>query len=250
MKSIFKLSVLFMASCLATNAQAKMVEYVEDPYAQQAPQEIVALAQEAAEKMDFQKSYEIVVPKKAGLQINPWNQFVSSGTNPQTKNCFILVNPAWFSTLPANQQLFLLERCFMQAEMGLNPLSLKIIPWLFILFSYLLAIGLFWLLGKNARFSEQTPSVRAVRGLISFGVVMLCYLQFINPLQTKVVNYYSRKHETAIHEAVIQKTGDRQGAIQALEAYDAAIRKSLENGELLFAPFEKLFSGYAAELKK
>lgn len=110
--------LLFAVTSMSCQVSAKTIEFIEDVYAIQAPQEIVALAEKAAALVGFEKPYEVAVPQKAGVQINPWNKFAAYGINPKTNNPFIIINPQWFSKIPENQQLFWLSRCFITLEQG------------------------------------------------------------------------------------------------------------------------------------
>lgn len=240
----FMNSLALTCALMGAVASATMVEYVEDAYAVQAPKEIVDLVDQAAKIVDFDKPYEVAVPKKAGLQINPWNRFISSVSNPVTNNWLIIVNPEWVSTLPHDQQIFLLGRCFMMGKMGMVPPITKYIPWLFIIASWVLVYILYRLFGRT-RLNEQN---QAVRVLLAFGVMFVLNVAIINKLQIKLLDHLYRKHDKVMNLAVVEKTGNREAAIQALQAYDAAIKKSIKEGEASLVPFENIFERLAQSL--
>jgi len=237
---------LVVCSLFAHNTYSKMVEFTEDAYSMQAPQEIVDIAEKAAEFFECKDAYEVVVPKKAGILINPWNKFIGTGINPQTKNHFIVINPEWFLSIPEKQQLFLLGRNFLAIKHGTTPLSMKIIPFLFILFTGCFVLFIVWILGKT-RLAEYKPWVK---GLIAFCIMTTCNIAFMNGLQSKFLLHVAKNHDKAINEMIIQKTGDKDSAIKALEFFDSSIKSELNNGESFWAPYAMLFENYAHELKK
>lgn len=240
---IMQVIVLVMFS---TSMQAKIVELAEDAYAQQAPENVVAIAEKAAALVDFNTPYEIAVAKKAGVEVNPSNKFIAYNINPVTKNPLILVNPEWFFKIPEDQQLFLLGRSFLILHQGTTPFTIKIIPYLFILLSIFLILFLFWALGKTA-LKQQKPLLRA---LIAYGIITVCNLTFFNTLQVKTIQYFARRYDTQIHELVLKKTKDRDAAIKALEYFDSSIKNEIKNGETFWAPYENIFESYAQNLKK
>jgi hypothetical protein len=222
----------------------KQVEYTEDVYSVQAPQELVSLAQKAADLMEFKGSYEVISPKKPALQINPWNKFVGYGINPQTKNSFIVINPQWFSNIPEDQKLFLLSRNFLTLKLGTIPVSMKIAPFIFSFIGILLMFVLFWLLGRTKLVSQKL-----IRALIAFATVATLNLIFINPLAIKLNRYLGARYDMQINEMAVQKTQNKDAAIKALEYFDGSIKKELAGGETFWEPNVKLFENYANELK-
>ena len=87
----FKVVTVLFSFIFINGVCAKTVEYVEDAYTMQASKEIVKIVEKAALLVDFNDEYQVVSPKKAGIQINPWNKFLGQAINPQTKNPFIMV---------------------------------------------------------------------------------------------------------------------------------------------------------------
>ena len=239
---IFSLSVLFIT---CGNTQAKTVEFIENVYAEPAPQNIVDLTKEAADLFEFKKDYEVAVPKKAGLQVNPWNRFLAYSINPQTQNPYIIINPEWLPKMPKEEQLFLLGRAFVTLERGMIPLSLKVIPFVYGFFSISLMILIYFALGKT-RLAQQKKWVRA---LIAYGIITICNLTFINTAYTKFTQYLGKRYDAQIIQAVIEKTHNKEVALKALEHFDASIKKELAEGETYWKPYEHLFENYANELK-
>jgi len=135
MKYIRLLPVMLFASTITIHAG--MVPFTEDPYTMQASGNIVALAQRSAAIMNFEGTYEVVEPKKAGIEINPWNKFIGHGVNPQTQNNFIVVNAEWFKGIPEDQQLFLLCRSFAYFKEGSSSSLMRMLPYIFIFFGWI-----------------------------------------------------------------------------------------------------------------
>lgn len=240
---IVSLGVLFIVN---GNAHAKTIEFIENIYAEQAPQNTIDVAQEAAHLFEFKKDYEVAVPKKAGLQVNPWNRFLAYGINPQTQNPFIIINPEWLSKMPKDEQQFLLGRAFVTLERGMTPLSLKVSPFLYGFFSICLMILIYFALGRT-RLAQQKKWVRA---LLAYAIITICNLTFMNNVYLKFTQYLGKRYDTQIIESMIEKTHDKEAAIKALEHFDASIKKELAEGETFWKPYENLFEGYAKELKK
>jgi hypothetical protein len=226
-------------------AMAKAVEYAEDAYLLQSPQAIVAAAEKSAALMDYKDAYEIVVPKKPGIQINPWNKFIACGINPQTKHPIIILNPQWFNAIPEDQQTFLLCRNFATLQIGAQPFSIKVLRYFFVVNSILLAILIFWLLGKT-RLADQKKWLRA---LVAIGITILIELTITDKIAQKLTHHFVIQHETSIIEKVIERTHNRKAALEALKHFDASIKKELADGELFWKPFEHTFENYVKILQ-
>jgi len=102
----YHVMVAILLAVFVHNAHAKVIEALEDYTVSKAPQEIVDITERVANKMGFTDGYEVVIPTKAAIQLNPWNKFVVYTINPITKNPLILINPEWFSGIPSEQQDF------------------------------------------------------------------------------------------------------------------------------------------------
>ncbi len=242
-----KLIVMCGTFCLTvlSSVQAKMVEHPENAYSVQASQDLVALAQKAATIVDFDTYYEIGMPTKAGIAINPLSNFVVYGINPLTKNPFIIANPEWLAKMPEEQQLFFFARNFLTFKEG-KPLLMKVVPYLYILFSILLSIFLFFALGKTPLKNQRIW----VRVLLVIALMMASELLITDRLEAAMLRYLGKRFDINILELVVQKTKDRDAAVKALEFYDSSIQDEAHNDEKFWAPYKNLFAEYAQELKK
>jgi len=230
---------------ISTHIHADVIPYKEDPYSQQAPEEIVTLAKQAADLMDFKDGFEVVIPKKAGIELNPWNKFVSYGKNPGTQNPFILINPEWFSKIPHDQQIFLLARCFTVFQGSASTrINLQIVQILYIIFSLLLMLLMYWLLGKSIAFRPK----KWVRIIGAIGIVILGELFIFDKIHLYITKYLSSHFDIQVIEKVIEKTGNRDAAIKALQHFDISIKETIQNGESSFVPYKDLFEKYVHEI--
>ena len=185
---------------MTNSVHANKVEFTEDGYLMQAPDTIVSTAERAAQLVDFNDNYEVAIPKKAGIQVNPWNKFVAYGTNPQTKNPIIIVNADWFLNIPQAQQDFLFARYFMAFKQGLTPLSMKILPYFFMLISFCLALAVFWLL-------EKTPlaNIRWQRVLGTLVIATAFNLLITNNVQIKLTHYLGGSFDMQMNKMALEK---------------------------------------------
>lgn len=236
---VLLVNLFFIANC-----PAKTVEFIESLYAMQAPDDLVAVAEKAAALVDFDKTVEVAVPKKPGIQINPWNKFVYAAANPQTNNVYILINPQWFATLSHDQQLFLAARALLRIKD--EALSVKILHYFYIFLSMALVLVFFLLLRKTriATYGQWLPA------LVAFLMVAGLEKGVLDACEVKATVYFSRKNDMKIHEMIIEKTQNRQAGIEAFEAFDKAINDELGKGETYCKPFANWFADYANELKK
>lgn len=200
-------------------AFSQPVPYTEDAYTYQAAPELVKLVEQAALLIDFQAPYEVVSPKKAGIEINPNNKFISPGTNSITKNSFLMINPDWLLKLSPEQQQFMIARNLMRLKVGILPTSTKVIPYLFILLTILLTFLLSILLRKTILIGKP----RWFSALITISIIVSCNLLFINNLQFKLISYFIKQHEVSTIKLTIEKTGNRAAAIEALEKLNSDI---------------------------
>jgi len=81
-------------------------------------------------------------------------------------------------------------------------------------------------------------------------VVIAAEKLFLDRLDAKIQRYFIDNHGYAINEMAVQKLGDRNAALKALERFDMAIKAELKNGAREFALHEKTFEKYIQELKK
>lgn len=241
--NLFK-SVLMLAAMSTFAVHAKNVEYIEDAYTMPASPEIIEIVDKAAQLVEFNENYEVIVPKKSGMQINPWNKFISIAINPQTKNAFIMLNPAWLFAIPQEQQTFLLARSFMMQKLGIIPLSMKIIPYFFLIFNIFFIFLLVWLLGKT----QLKSYAKWVRILLALCIVGL-NTTITDAIQRRVLTYFVRQHDIEIIEKTLQITKNRDAAYQAFKYLDASIKNELQQGTNFFKPYEKLFESHVVYLK-
>jgi hypothetical protein len=241
---IHLLPLLFLCAIISPAVCAKTAEFIESIYIMQAPEDIVTIVEKNASLLGFETVYEIVVPKKAGIQINPWNKLAYGGINPQTQRPYILINPTWFLAIPHDEQTFLLARTFECFTQGMLPLSVKVVPYLWIALIFLLTLLFFWLLGKTAL--RKTLWLRA---LLSFCLVMLCNITILNTAQTKILQYLCKRHDMNIIKEVVRKTGNKNAAILALERLNEAINTELPTDVTFWTPFANWFQEYADKLK-
>ena len=244
-KNIFLMNV-FTYLVLVVGAQAKMVPFQEDGYMLQAPENLLAVAEKVANIVDFTADYEVVVPKKAGIEINPWNKFIAYGTNPLTKNFFMVINPEWFNKLPEDQQLFLVGRNFLILKLGVTPLSFTVIFYAFIIISLLLLVCIFLIFSKTVLKNQKIW----IRILLACALVGVMEFMLLDPLERKLKLHYGKLYDKKIHESVVEKTKNRDAAIKALEYLDSSIKDEIKKGETLFVPYENLFETYAQQLKQ
>jgi hypothetical protein len=237
----------FFLLVLGFQAFPNVVEYLEDAYLLNVSQELVQKAEKVAQLIDYDKKFELVTPTKAGIQINPANNFIAQGINPGTHNDLIIVNQFWFSSLPDNQQTFLLGRSFETFKQGgSNPFSLKLINFIYGLISILLLIAFFLLLGFIGKLKNQ----KLLRALVALGFVIILESFVMDSLHVKVHRYFALKHDMHIIETVIEKTGDRQAALEALQNFTAGIKAQLDKGEVFWKPYEHTFESYIKALQE
>ncbi len=241
-KNIFLALTLIASFCV----QAKNVEFIENIYAQQAPEQLVAQSEEVAKELDYQAPFEVAVPKKPGIQVNPWNKFIAHGINPQTTNPFIIINHEWFPSLPEGQQKFLLMRSILFLKEGLTTFPIKAIPYIYSLLSILLAVLLYFAFGKTRLVREKWWK----RALLAYVITLAFNLAFMKSIQGAVTHYLGERYNTKISEMAIKQTGDRESAIKAYETIDSAIKKNMQDGEVFWKPYGTLFEEYANALKK
>ncbi len=239
------LGSILVGMMVITTAQAKNIPFQEDAYSMQAPENVVSLVEKAAKDVDFTSDYEVVVPKKAGIEINPWNKFAGYTMNPFTKNPLLIINPEWFFQLPEDQQLFLIGRNLLLLKHGVTPTSFTIINYAFIVISLLLLLLIYWILGKTA-LKKQSIWIRILMVCVIVGISEFILL---DPLQIKVKQYFGKLHDKKIHDLVLQKLNNKDAAIKALEYYDSSIKNEIKSGDTFFIPYEHLFETYIQDLK-
>lgn len=224
---------------------ASPVPFTEEAYALPAPQEMVDFIESIAQSIGFTELYEVAIPKKSGIQINPWNKFIGSGIHPVTKRPFFIINPEWFNALSADEQAFFITQHFMRLHEGILPLSLKILPYLYILLSILLIMGMFIGFG----YTPLRTRSKWLRLMIAVLFAGLCEPAFLNRLYAKLQESLLKTHRLRIDELALEKTQNKDAAIRALNHLNACVNQELNNGELFFAPYATLFAEEAESLQ-
>lgn len=243
-----KITTLLLAGVLcAQTMQGNTVEFIENPYLEQAPQEIVELTEKVAALVDYTKPYEVAVPKKAGFQANPWNALMYAQQNTQTMLPVIVANPSWLKSLPEEQQTFLVARCFTQLTMGAQPWYILYAGSLYIAFGLLLTLLFFFLLRKKSPLKTQKVWVSVVAAMLLTHVVDYAFME--NAFESIKKNL---THRYGVHliEATLAKTGDRDAAVQALMAIDAVTKEGAKNGEQVFIPHVELYERLANAVRE
>lgn len=247
MKIIIMLKKSFFA-CLALitlNAPAKMAEYYEDAYAQQAPQELADKVAKIINKIAFEKDYQVIVPKKPAMQINPVNKIISYGINPQNKTPFVLINPEWFSTLSNEQQDFLIARSLITLENS-NWHSLpKIFTPLWIIIFLALSVLAFFILKKKYLVGKPTWMI-----VLATVIPLLIVDTVLGPVHDKMKLNIAHRFDAQIARMALEKLDqDKHVAISAFQAMDDFAKKELAEGDTFWKPIENTFSDLAQRLK-
>jgi hypothetical protein len=216
-------TLMLTAFALAGMTHTKMIEFTENPYEMQAPEEITAKVAAAVQEYGFTKDYEVTVPKKAGFDVNPWYHFAYSGVNQYTKNFLIGINPEWFLSLPEAQQKHFLFYSFATHDQGAVPLSVKIIPWIILLvvFAFMFFIGR----------TVLRPYSRLTSGALSFLIAMAIFSFVTTPLQNKLITDQALQHRMKIHALAIKKTGNKNAAIDYLKVMDQSMKQRAKDGD-------------------
>jgi hypothetical protein len=240
-----KLFLMLVGSLVFSGSQATVVEYFEDTYGQQASPELINKAEDAAKLVGFDGLYQVIAAKKAGIDVSPtFYKYIATTVNQQMQYPVMIVNSTWFDTLPQDQQMFLLARAFVIFKEGMLPASVKYLPFLFMLLSILLIFALVWLLGKT----RLAVYKRWVRIVAAWVIVTLFNLSIGAYLQTKVLQYFAKKHDMHIIRIAAGKTGNKEAAKAALLAYNAVAQEEVKNGQKAFEPYGNLFEQYANQL--
>lgn len=247
MNSVNKLFCIFLISGIFVALNSKSVEFVyEDAYLKQAPAEIVTRVDHAAEVVGFKEPFEVTVPTKAGIQINPINGFIAFSRNPLSKQVLFIVNPEWFSTLMEDEQTFMFGYNFMRTVPGFLYYVLKVLPYLFVLLSILLAFLIYWAIS----FTPLAHKKWWIKAVATYVLLVCINLLIIKPfVHPKVTQFLGRTFDMNVIDSVVQKTNNKQAAIQSLEKYNAGIQDLFDKGESSLEPYVGLFQRYADKLK-
>jgi hypothetical protein len=242
---ILKMSTIACVALVSFNTSAKMVEYYEDVYSQQAPQELADKVAKVAEKISFAQDYQVVIPKKPGLQINPVNKIISYGINPQTKNYFVLINPEWFSTLSQEQQDFLIARSLVILENSNWHVLPKLFTPLWLLIFLALGVFAFFILKKKYLVGKPTWMI-VLATLVPFLILDTA----LGPVHDKMkLNIYRRFDAQMARMALEKLNQDKQVAISTFQIMDDFVKKELAEGDTFWKPYETTFGDLVERLK-
>jgi hypothetical protein len=243
--TMLKMSLFACAALINLNAPAKMVEYYEDAYAQQAPQGLADKVAKIVNKIAFSQDYQVVVPKKPGLQINPVNKIISYGINPQNKTPFVLINPEWFSTLNNAQQDFLIARSLIIFENSSWYSLPKIFTPLWLIIFCALGVLAFFILKKKYLVGKPTWMI-----ILATVIPFLIVDTALGPVHDKMNLNIARRFDTQIARTALEKIDhDKQVAISTFQAMDDFAKKELAEGDTFWKPLENTFSDLAQRLK-
>ena len=246
MKTNNTVIALFCALALNT-AHAKPVEYIENIYLLPATSEITQPVNTVATQIGITQDFEVAIPKKAGLQINPWNSLIASGKRQTTGNLFIIINPEWFNQLTKEEQNFLITRAFLFAQCGGSSLPIKTLPWLLMVLNFLVIWGLFFALGKYSKTAQLNKWIRVA---IAIGIVGIFNATIGNKLQLRIIVYFNTQLNNQISRQALEKSGVRtEVGVQALTRMDTAVKEHIKAGEVFWKPFENAFQQQIQALK-
>lgn len=243
--TMLKMVAIVCVALVNLNAPAKMVEYYEDAYAQQAPQELADKVAKITNKIAFTQDYQVVVPKKPGLQINPANKIISYGINPQNKTPFVLINPEWFSTLNNEQQDFLVARSFITLEnSNWNALPKIFTPLWIVIF---LALGVIAFFALKKKYFVGKPTWMIVLATV---IPFLIIDTALGPVHNKMNFNVARRFDVQMARTALEKLDqDKQVAISTFQAMDDFVKKELAEGDTFWKPLENTFADLIERLK-
>lgn len=222
-----------------------MVEYYEDAYAQQAPQELADKVAKVVDKIAFGKDYEVVIPKKPGLQINPVNKIISYGINPQTKNPFVLINPEWFSALNKEQQDFLIARSLVTLENSTWHSLPKLFTPLWIIIFLALSLIAFFILKKKFMLGKPTWMI-----VLATLVPLLVVDTVLGPVHTKMNLNIARRFDAQMARMALDKLNlNKQVALDTFKKMDDFVKKELAEGDTFWKQYENTFADLVNRLK-
>ncbi|GMU19195.1 MAG: hypothetical protein AMXMBFR12_03870 [Candidatus Babeliales bacterium] len=243
--TILKSGIFGSALLFCCQANTKIVEYYEDAYAQQAPLELVDKVAHVADKIVFSKDYEMIVPKKPGLQINPVNKIIGYGINPQTKNPFIIINPEWFSTLNKEQQDFLIARGLLTLDNSKWHTLPKLFTPLWIIIFLALGVLAFFILKKKFMVGKPTWMI-----VLATLVPLFIIDTVLGPVHTKMGLNISRRFDAQMARMALDKLNqEKQVALDTFKKMDDFVKKELDEGNTFWKQYENTFADLVNRLK-
>lgn len=181
---IKKISSFFFSNFLVSCATYK--PYSEGIYLSKATTDLVEKALSAASKIGYKGVFEVSIVEKAGIEINPYNKFISKALNPVTKNNLIIVNPDWFNGLSEKEQEYFLVNTF--AHFLEPALYVRYVKFLKIFLTIIVSL-VFMTILSYGRFAISSEILRLP---IFFGLVMIFNFVFLN----RIVKYIARKFDS------------------------------------------------------
>lgn len=244
---MIRFTIAFLITLISGNSLATALPVTEDAYLMQAPQELIDQTEKVAELVHFSKDYELAVPKKAGVKVNAWNKFIAQAINPQTKNPLVIINQDWFSPLDQDQQTFLIARSFMELDKPIQPSKLlSLLPYILILVQILSVVAFAFAL-KKTRFAQQPLWVKIVT---FYAAATLLRLFVLTPIEASLRRYLVLQEDKKINEYIVEKTQQREAAVQGLMAIHTTINQELSEGETFWEPYQNYFKDRADLLRQ
>lgn len=239
-----KYNLLFPLLVVLGSVHADSVPYQEDVYAMNAPEDVQNLVAEVAQQAGFTGVYQVVSPKKAGIEINPWNKFIGAVINPSNGLPLVVVSSEWLNTFDREQQ-----KAYVMSQM-IKFIHGFVHPWAkYVVIFYLLCLFVIALvlavIGK--RLLPGRPRWQYIAG-----ISLCCFvfnIFFALSIQTRMIAYLNSKHEVELYKKTIKLGINQELLIKSLMDYDAAIQQEVQAGEIFWKPYEGLFARYANALK-
>lgn len=242
----FKKILMLSIAVFSCSASAKNVQYVEDVYMKQATPALVKFVDEVAAELGYSGNYELIEPKKAALQINPWNRLVCAGVNPGTKNNFMVINSEWLNKLSKDEKKFIVGHFVSKFDLGLVAPASTYLPFVYIALFWLLVGLLFFLFGKLELFADKKWWMRLAPAYL---IMLVLNLAVGVKLQQKHLDYLAFRHLVNVNNKVLQKLPNKEAAVKALRYFDKSIVDGAANGEVIFEPSKGLFANAADEIE-
>ncbi len=242
-RSFSFLAFISMFSGMQLLAKRVDIAPSEALYLLNAPEEICQLVESVDLAINFGQNYEVTMPTKAGIEINPWNSLVSSGINPQTKNLLFVIQPDFFNSCNKDEQKFLITRAHLSIKDGIKPRWLDIfIVIASLLLSIASSIAIIRIL-KTRGFSQQQAFI------IAIGLTFLLRITLVKRVAVNLQNYILVRNTKLLNIKAQELSGTtKESTISTLRKMDAFIKKDLQEGNWYWKPFESEFEKQANNL--
>lgn len=192
---IKKISSFFFSNFLVSCATYK--PYSEGIYLSKATTDLAEKALSAASKIGYKGVFEISMAEKAGIEINPYNKFISRVINPLTKNNLIIVNPDWFNGLSSNEQEYFLVNAF--AHFLEPALYVRYFKYLNLILTIIVSL-VFMAILSYGRFAISSDILKLT---IFFGLVMTFNFLFLNRIVKYIARKFDRNYQRKIDNLVL-----------------------------------------------